>query len=398
MIGKEDSNCENTTAFQFVIVTGNSGSGKTTYCEKSKYPVLCYDKVYSYSQSSLLLSKIDVFFNKYEKSNIIYLDAYNTDLISYIKNKFPTSVFKCIFIYTYLDNYYNIMRITDSRNFITYDVSYDDYIMAMTKSILSIKAATNKLVRENIVSEIKYIYRNDKNNYENYEDETHLLKTINISKKEIVLNYINTVSGHSSYQSIILDGEYIKRGSEKDWISFDNILKCTSLKDKTICDTGCFNGYFSFRCIAEGTNKIIGIDHNENAINICKKLCIWNNYHLWKLGKKTDVSCKNGMDFHLKKIGKDDIFKFLEEDNVSIDVIFALNYLHHLKRELGLEVFKEVIDSFFKNSKEVIFEVNESEIEYIETISKNNNFVLTTKIESHRKTQFGNRSILHYTQ
>jgi len=216
-----------------------------------------------------------------------------------------------------------------------------------------------------------------------------MLTILHKNKKEIALNYIDNKSGHSSYQSIILDGEYIKKGTEKDWLSFENILKCTSLKNKVICDTGCFNGYFSFRCVEEGAKKVIGIDHNEAAINICKKMCIWNNYHTWNLGTKENNSCE--IDFYLKKIGKDEIFSFDR-----IDILFALNYLHHLKNELGLDVFINTIDSFFKNSKEIIFEINEAEIEYIEKVAKNNNFVLSHKIESHRKTSFGNRWILHY--
>ena len=83
--------------------------------------------------------------------------------------------------------------------------------------------------------------------------------------------------------------------------------------------------------------------------------------------------------------------------NVWIDIIFALNYLHHLKNELGLQAFKDTIDSFFKNTKEIVFEINEPEIEYIETIASNNNFILSNKIESHRKTSVGDRWVLHYT-
>ena len=73
-----------------------------------------------------------------------------------------------------------------------------------------------------------------------------------------------------------------------------------------------------------------------------------------------------------------------------------MNFLHHVKNELGEDIFKNIIDSFFKNAKEVIFEVNEAEIVYIENLSKSNNFTLSHKIESHRKTMFGNRWVLHY--
>ena len=69
-----------------------------------------------------------------------------------------------------------------------------------------------------------------------------------------------------------------------------------------------------------------------------------------------------------------------------------------MKNELGLDAFINTIDSFFKNSNEIIFEINEPEIEHVENIANKNNFVLSNKIESHRKTSFGNRWILHFTK
>ena len=117
---------------------------------------------------------------------------------------------------------------------------------------------------------------------------------------------------------------------------------------------------------------------------------------IWVDGKKNDVSCEYGIHFYEHKIGKDLIFDELKT-NPKIDIIFAFNYLHHLKNELGLETFNNTIDSYFKNSKEVIFEINDCEIDDIEEISLKNNFILKNKIESHRKTSFGNRWILYYS-
>ena len=374
---------------EFIIVTGLCGSGKSTYCDGLEFPVLKYDDIFSYADSSLSTDKIDKIILD---QKIVYLDAFNNDLLEYIKNKNPNCVFKCVFLYTSVDDYHNILAIKAPREFMSNnDFTYDGYILNIKNSIKALLKNINLLVENNTITEITYVYRNQ-NTYINHTDDTHLSEILNIDKKNIALNYIDEVSGHSSYQSIILDKEYIKKGSEKDWLSFENILKCTSLKDKVICDTGCFNGYFSFRCVEEGSKKVIGIDHNEPAIKICRKICIWNNYHLWNLGTKKDVSCEEGVNFHLKKLGKDKIFDGTE----NIDVIFALNYLHHLKNELGLQAFKDTIDSFFKNSKEVIFEINEPEIEYIENIAKDNKFNLIKKIESHRKTSFGNRWILHF--
>ena len=38
-------------------------------------------------------------------------------------------------------------------------------------------------------------------------------------------------------------------------------------------DTGCFNGYFSFKSLELGAKKVIGVDQNAPALKICNKLC-----------------------------------------------------------------------------------------------------------------------------
>ena len=61
-----------------------------------------------------------------------------------------------------------------------------------------------------------------------------------------------------------------------------------------------------------------------------------------------------------------------------------------------MEIFLNVVDSFFKNTKEIIFEINESEFNDINDLSIKNNFTLLKQIESHRKTSFGNRLVVYY--
>ena len=75
-----------------------------------------------------------------------------------------------------------------------------------------------------------------------------------------------------------------------------------------------------------------------------------------------------------------------------------LNYLHHLINEHGIDIFRNVLQDYFEHTKEIIFEVNEKEIEEIKKIAIYNDFKLEKKIESHRKTSFGNRWILYYKQ
>ena len=372
---------------KLIVITGLCGSGKTFFCKNKN--TISYDDVFSYATNALDYTKIDNYLEKFSCYDEIYLDAFNNDLIEYIKSKInlTNNDIEFILIYTDIDSYYNTIAIEEPRDF--GQTLYNGYVRSITATINSIKDLIKPY-------NSKIIYRYRKNNiYIDYNDEEHLNNILNETKKDRLLRFIDNTSGAKNYQSIILDGEYIRKGTEQDWLTFENILKCTSLKDKIVCDTGCFNGYFSFRSITEGAKKVIGIDHNLAAINICKKLAIYNNIHLYKNGEKRDISCELGIEFYEHKIGRDIIF----DDNKTtpkIDIIFALNYLHHLKNELGEQAFIDTVDSFFKNSKEIIFEINENEIEDITNVAVKNDFVLINKIESHRKTMFGNRHIMYY--
>jgi hypothetical protein len=372
---------------KLIVITGLCGSGKTFFCKNKNN--ISYDNVFSYLTNTLDYKKIDNHLENLSCYDEIYLDAFNNNLIEYIKSKLNlnNSDIEFILIYTDIDSYYNIIAIDQPRDFD--QTLYDGYVKSIIMTIDSIK----NLIKE-YSTKIIYKYRNN-DLYTDYNDEEHLNNILNETKKDRLLKFIDNTSGAKNYQSIILDGEYIRKGSEQDWLTFENILKCTSLKNKIICDTGCFNGYFSFRSITEGAKKVICIDHNLPAINICKKIAIYNNLHLYKNGQKQDVSCEFGIDFYEHKIGRDLIFD-ANKTTPKIDIIFALNYLHHLKNELGNEAFTDTVDSFFKNSKEIIFEINENEIDDINILAVKNDFVLINKIESHRKTMFGNRHILYY--
>lgn len=369
------------------VVTGLCGSGKTFYCQHKN--TISYDTVYSYSSKKINYNIIDNLLEKYKDVKEIYLDGFNNELIEYIFNKLNLTFdnLNFILIYTEIDEYYDIIACKEPRQF--NEILYTRYVDKIINSIIHI----NKNIKQ-LNNNIIYKYR--KNDiYIDYVNDEHLNNILNETSENRLLRFIDNTSGAKYYQSILLHEKYIRKGTEQDWLTFEKILNCTSLKDKIVCDTGCFNGYFSFKSISEGAKKVIGIDHNNAAINICNKIAIYNNQHLWQNGIKTDTSCELGIHFYENKIGKDIIF---DEDKITpkIDIIFALNYLHHLKNELGKQAFIDTVDSFFKNTSEIIFEINENEIDDIYNLAVKNKFVLIKKIESHRKTSFGNRYVIYF--
>lgn len=191
-----------------------------------------------------------------------------------------------------------------------------------------------------------------------------------------ILTYIDTHSGSPMYQTIIYNNKVIRQGTEGCPITWSNILKTGIIfKDKVIYDLGCFNGYFSFKVEECGAKEIIGIDNNKPALDISNILAISNN-----------SKCK----YKNITMGKDIIF------DRKVDIVLVLNVIHHVKRIYGLEIFLQVLNDIFNNATEIIFEVNDVEIQYIEEISKKYNFILKDKIKSHRNTMFGQRYVLYY--
>ena len=387
---------------QITIVTGLTTSGKTTYCKNSNEKYLSFDSIYIYEIQQFNINMInDFLLDVYDSKTMhFYLDAYNLDLlniiISFFKSRNYVTHINVKFIYREFDEYYETISSTDNLffgNCIEFP-TYDMFINNIYLSITNILQNLQTLKCNKIIYDILFIFR-DKNNYINYNDDTHLMTILNESKHERLLRYVDKYSGCKYYQSIIIDDVYIRRGSEKDWLTYEHIKECTTLKNKVILDTGCFNGYFSFMALKDGACKVIGVDNNQPALSISKKISYYNNYHKLYLNKMQNNYCENGIHFIDKTIGKDNLFDDPEISKHQIDIIFVLNYLHHVINQYGIEIVSNVIKSFFNNTKEIIFEVNEKEIANIIDISLLYNFELKNKIESHRKTSVGDRYILY---
>lgn len=80
----------------YILITGLCCSGKTTYAKKFGYNILYFDEIYNYNTTKLSYETIDKHIDN--SKGTIYMDAYNEDLINYIKERDERSVFSVIFI------------------------------------------------------------------------------------------------------------------------------------------------------------------------------------------------------------------------------------------------------------------------------------------------------------
>ncbi|QKF94155.1 tRNA mo(5)U34 methyltransferase [Fadolivirus algeromassiliense] len=196
------------------------------------------------------------------------------------------------------------------------------------------------------------------------------------NREKLVLDLIDKTSGSSKYQTVELDGKVVRYGSEKCWITWENITKLDiDFKDKTVYDIGCFNGYFSFKIMKSGAKEVIGIDSNLPAVNIYNYICELYKYNNCKAYNKNALDCN-----------------FI---NNRSNVTLCLNVLHHIKRADG-DKYLELLKYIFNNSDIVIVEVNEAEIPDLDGVINNTNFKMVNKIKSHRNTMFGQRYVICY--
>lgn len=50
---------------------------------------------------------------------------------------------------------------------------------------------------------------------------------------------------------------------------WEMISGATNFRDVTVLDIGCATGYFSFKAIQAGASSVLGIDHDQKAIEVC---------------------------------------------------------------------------------------------------------------------------------
>jgi len=85
---------------------------------------------------------------------------------------------------------------------------------------------------------------------------------------------------------------------------------------------------------------------------------------------------------------------FLEQD---YDIILALNMLHHVKNMKGQKEYEYAISEIFTHAQElVILEINDKEIDFINSVAKAKGFEIAGSEYLHKLTAYGWRYVLVY--
>lgn len=176
--------------------------------------------------------------------------------------------------------------------------------------------------------------------------------------------YINNISSDPTYQRIEIGDTIIREGRVGSTISWKNIQDSgISFYNKTVCDIGCFNGFFSFKVEECGAKSVNGFDADASAIEVCSRL------------KKLK---KSNCQFFGRRFGNKWFF------DKKYDIIISLNMLHHVRKQVGLTKYKEAINDLFMNCKEAIFEIYPQDNEIIGEIAVEHGLIPAKTIKGHR--------------
>lgn len=192
-----------------------------------------------------------------------------------------------------------------------------------------------------------------------------------------ILDLVNSTSGDPKYQSIEYGGKVIFSGysvSEKTW---ENIkLFGIDFANKNVCEVGSYNGYFCFKIEEEGAETIVGYDNNPKALKVSSQIAELRN-----------SKCK----FEYCNLGKD--MGLIS----NVDIILALNMLHHVFFQHGQEALEKTLEKLFSSCQKLIVEINQDQYDLLTVFANRFHFKEIQKIQSHRQgNDFKKRLVIGY--
>lgn len=148
-----------------VIVSGITGSGKTTYCDIIKHPVLHIDHCFNYTTKTMDYDKIEKWKDENIQHGVLLLDAYlfgiDPDLSRLKETILPIEDISIKIIYVTIEELYKCQRSTPKRiatkNAENLSREEDVNILKLVQKDL-INVFTG-LLEKNMISSVEYIFR-----------------------------------------------------------------------------------------------------------------------------------------------------------------------------------------------------------------------------------------------
>lgn len=368
-----------------VLITGICGSGKTHYASSLSCPTISYDSVHNYSTGVTNYRRVKEWATRYADAPQVIIDAWgfgadpNLSVLRKLLKGNPRIEVRYLYMTPLQLHLMQMQKEVDgpARVFPTQEkrANLENHAKLLGKEMGNLSAGiivplarsgvpTQWLFRELLTLGSKITVSSD---------DRHLRSVVQKDPLSELLSWIDDVSGDPKYQTIEVDGKVIRPGYMRSAELWKRISRLgIDWSDKTVCDLGCFNGYFSFKAEQAGARKVVGYDCNEAAARIFRRLS------LIKRSKCT---------FTKVDLSKEPVL------GKPFDIALLLNSLHHIADCKDRE--QRFLAGVFSKSQEMLATINLKQVSTVREVAAKAGFILQGQADFPSRTGKDWRRVLY---
>ena len=316
-----------------IFVTGFTGCGKTTLAAKLKAmeparELIEFDKLFDYINNETL-ERVYLAMESHSRfvidalPNIGSNETHNR-LVSFMQESPdpPAVIVSLCDKVTWLE-----FRIPEKRAKGLYpkysDVKFlEDFDFYHTEVLKRVSAWLETLTVD------VYIYHSTSGKLEKIGIRDHLKRVEDLQAK------LASASYDKGYQNIDVLGQKGYDDSDPSWRKIQQMP--VSFEGKTVCDLGCFHGFYSIKAALEGASSVIGLDRSSEILSVSELIAQCSGvdigFQVWEGGQPTP----------------------------ECDIALVLNMLHHCENQ------SQTLQNI--QCKNAIFEVNRNQLSIIESV------------------------------
>lgn len=344
---------------KLIVVLGEYGAGKTTfakwYAKNNRGMFLDFELLY-FEKTESEVNRFDIFVNRLasiiQKSpnHLFILDGYQAIAdgyekfadppFAYLRNKIDCDIQLCLcFAAPHIIHKRQMVKVDKGNIALPHDESE---IKKSTYSLFGLAVTTD--------SEPLFVDTTDGFHFIPKQDWLQRWRELTF------FSALDKMPHDKYYQDIELPSGLQIPGYSESHKTWERLQCLIDFEDKDVLDLGCFHGFFSFKAEEAGAQNIVGVDIDENAVEVSRRVA-------WLKNSKV-LFCQGDL-------------VSVKTDHIH-DIVLALNMLHHVKD------IDQALQNIFEAGKLIVFEIPVSQEDIITQNAKQFAFDLMGKVNSHR--------------
>ncbi len=365
------------------LLTGICSSGKTHYAASQDWPSLSYDSIRNYQEKTTDYAAAGRWAKKHAETSHVTVDAWgfadDPDLKVLDKIFHGNRLVDIKYLYmTPLQLHLAQLKkeVLGEIELQPHQAGFRNHTGQLSKEMAEFSANTLLPLAHNGTS-VEWLFRENAAIL-THNDDAHLRQVVATDPVDELLDWIHKTSHDPNYQAIELDGETIQSGYMQSDVLWQQIKKLgIRWQSKTVCDLGCFNGYFSFAVEREGAHKVVAYDRDDAVGKVFARLSLLNKSQCVFVGADLSQGLPPGEFF---------------------DVALLLNSLHHIM-EKSTDGGRDFLDGVFIRANEVVAVVNQEHVPLLEAAAvRGGHYLHIMQPRSlHESTDQPPRQLLYFT-